>query len=186
MKLYIANATPQKFIFNYRLPGVQSLRVTVVERGQQMQVGGDMTSDEVGYILEKAAPFGLVTVTEAERLGNFSGVCYSVDRPIKEDQLRRAMMRRLSVLDGQGHEMRHAAAIGAHIATQAHLRQHQELGADILSMDTTIVEQDIRGGRHNLVNPLEESHKVLSAGQEPNAPVTTAPRGRGGKRGRAA
>ena len=177
MKLYIANATRQIMEFCYRLPERPGALRQVIPIGGQVQIPGDLRRDEVDYVVEKAAVFGLIDVADAERAGGFSGLCYSIDRPISEDRLYRAMSKRVAVLEDLGREQRKNAAIGVHDQVERQLKDHRDLGT-LQGLDMQVIEQDANGGRQR-VDGFEDRVNVVRQREGEPSP-------RGGRRKRAA
>ena len=174
MKLFIANATRQIMEFCYRLPERPGALRQVIPIGGQVQVSGDLTRAEIDYVVEKASIFGLVEIGDAERTGGFSGLCYSVDKPISEDRLFRAMTKRVAVLEDLGREQRKNAAIGVHDQVERQLKDHRDLGT-LNGLDMQVVEQDANGGRQR-VDGFEDRVNVVR--QREGDPARPRNRGR--------
>ncbi len=78
MKLYIANCSRQPHTFNYKLPEkTQSFGVTIPSGRQHMI---ENQSDIIDHIIRQHEPYGFQRCDKVDK--NFSGICYSIDKPV--------------------------------------------------------------------------------------------------------
>jgi hypothetical protein len=110
-KLFVGNATKQKYEFAYRVPEQTGLRVQPVPIGQQVQVTGDLSTVEIDAILEQHRVYGIVNVADINRSKAFAGICYSIDKPISVSKLMEAIDHNTQALVERGREMRKELAI---------------------------------------------------------------------------
>lgn len=111
MKLYISNCTQQVQDFVYRLPETSGTRTQRIDIGGQIIVSGDLNPTQIDSILDQHAKYGLVSVDEVDRTRPFIGLCFSVDKPVIMDKVRRAMEHNTTVLNDRGRQLREEAAI---------------------------------------------------------------------------
>lgn len=126
-KLFIANATQQVQQFTYWLPEMPRHFMHEVPIGSQIEVrqGKELTRPEIDYILKQHTQYGLRSATEALRDPNFSGVCYSIDKPVGLQMLYQLVDRRTQVLADQGRRSREAAAIATDQAINDTMQQNR-------------------------------------------------------------
>ena len=111
MKLYIANCTQQVQSFMYRVPETPAPRMQPIGIGQQIQISGDLSQFDIDAIVEQHSRYGLVAVDAIDRTRPFIGVCYSVDKHVPVDKIKRALEHNESVLIERGRVMRQEAAV---------------------------------------------------------------------------
>lgn len=162
MKLYIGNATRQVHAFAYWVIGGKSARTQHVPMGGQVQITGDLSAAEIDFIVKQHVPYGLVEVSEIDRTKVFTGICYSVDKPIPANRLQRLMLHNQTMLIRQGEEIRKAAAIVSTQQLEADLRE-QRIPEQLRAFEASIEEVD---------PPQQADYTPLSEGVrvEPDAP----------------
>lgn len=84
-KLFIANLSKQHQHFLYRLPEAPSTRTQDISIGAQVMLPGEMSTDDVAYVVEHHRTYGLKSVEEARRIKGFTGLVYSIDKPVNLD-----------------------------------------------------------------------------------------------------
>lgn len=146
-KLYIANATRQNYEFTYRLPEAPGAKVqTIPVGGQVIIAGGNLTTTDVDYILSQYKQYGLVS---AEEMDNgrvpFSGLAYSLERPISADRLEKAMNRNIQNLVERGKKIMEEAAISVNNSIE-HDMQEQQNDAGLSKLEMSVVEEESRVG----------------------------------------
>lgn len=115
MKLYVANVTKQHFICLYRLPETSQLCAQTIEAGGQQCLTPDFTQQEVDHILAQYDRYGIRDVSniDEKRDPPFSGICYSIGKPVSVEKLKKGMMRHDQSLDKLGKQIRQEAAVAA-------------------------------------------------------------------------
>lgn len=97
--LYIANTSKQYHQFIYRRPESQATAPPLeIPPGQQRAIGTNLTQADVDYIIRHHTKYGMVPAKEAAKTKNFVGLCYSVDKPVSEDNLEVAFDHNEAVL----------------------------------------------------------------------------------------
>lgn len=166
MKVYVANTTRQVQDFVWRSIGGRAPHRMAIDVGQQVQLPGEWQPEDIEYLEQQHRRYGLVPVGEIDRTKDFIGVCYSVDRPIPVEKIRRALASNQEVLEERGRVLRqHAAVAVAQQVQQAHP------AAGLTSLEMTI-QEEVKDGGAPAVN---EGIRVPTAGQDgaPPPPPTT-------------
>jgi hypothetical protein len=161
--LYIGNATRQFLDFYYRMPESSQSRIQKIRPGGQIKISGNLNTADVDAIVEQHKKYGLVRVSEIDRTKDFSGICYDVDRPIRVDNLRRAMDKKIAVLVDKGKEIRKLAAIANNNALEASLEESGR-PEGLRELDTSIVEEN---PGENTEGTVSEGVKVVADGSAP-------------------
>lgn len=110
-KLYIGNCTHQQHDFNYRRPEMKSVLMQTIQAGGQVPLTGDLSTHDIASIIEQHAKYGLVSVSDIDRTKPFIGLCYSIDKPISVENLRRGFMHNEAVLTQEGVKLREESAV---------------------------------------------------------------------------
>src|SRR6516164_2926384 len=98
-ELYIGNVSKQVQQFSYRSPERPGVIVQTIPIGGQIRVSPngqhiDLNPIEIDAILAQHRAYGIVDVDDIDtKQSPFSGVCYSIGKPISVDKLRRAMQK---------------------------------------------------------------------------------------------
>lgn len=111
MKMYVANCTQQEQSFVYRVPEYPAPRQQLIRIGTQVQISGDLTQTEIDAIISQHRKYGLVEASDIDRTKPFVGLCYSIDKPVRETAIRGAIAHNRDVLAKRGEETRKEAAI---------------------------------------------------------------------------
>ncbi len=141
MKMFIANCTKQVQDFIYRPVESRGNRMQRIEIGQQIQLAGDLNQSDIDAIVDHHALYGLLSVEDARKVrGRFVGMCYSIDKPVKIEDMQIVLSRNDDVLTDRGQELRKEAAV----ATSAAIQQ----GGDnsLRALETSITEVKKDGG----------------------------------------
>lgn len=134
MKMFVANCTKQARDFTYRLPDKGS-RMQRIEIGQQIQIAGDLSQPEVDSIIDHYAKYGMKSVEEARKArGTFTGLCYSLDKPVAIENMQIVLQLNDQVLTQRGQQQRKEAAV----ATSAAIMQNGDQG--LQALETSVVE----------------------------------------------
>jgi len=172
MKVFLANTTRQVQDFVWRSIEGRVPHRMQVDVGQQVQLPGEWSTQDIAYLDSQHRRYGVIPVDEIDRTKDFVGLCYSVDKPISVEKIRRALTTNQQVLEERGRELRKRAAVA--VANQV-TANHPDAGLTALEM--TIQEERKDGGTPE----VNEGIRVPTAGQAEGGPPTTARR-----RGRAA
>jgi hypothetical protein len=142
----ISNCSPIFHRFFYREPERRQRLHVEIPSGRQTQIGKRWGKAETDYVIEQLETFGAKKRTDAMEDINFRGLVYSVDRPLKEEE----------ILEAASHDMQARETISAQEAVKAGVmhdatvnprgegRNAKETGVEILELDS--INQK-RGGR---------------------------------------
>ena len=180
MKLYIGNATRQVHEFTYRVLEFPAPRSQTVPIGGQVLISGDLSSKDVDYIVDQHKKYGIVDANASSFLPGFSGICYSIDRPITTVRLARAMEKNMDQLQERGKQMRTELAVAVNSSME---RQAAETGAPApMALDMSAVEVEPSGG-YPTDKPFGEGVLVTRDAPASGSPAPGRGRGRGRGRG---
>lgn len=143
MKMYIANATKQKFDFMYRLPETTGLRVQNIPIGGQIQITGELLPIQVDAIIEQHAKYGMVSVDEVDRSKSFTGLCYSIDKPIPVSKIMTAVRLNTDVLQERGRQIRQEAAIAENNRIEQSMREN-DIPGELKALNVSVQEEKER------------------------------------------
>lgn len=145
--MYVANCTMQIQDFIYRLPENLKARQQRIEIGQQIQISGDLSTQDIEAIIQQHSPYGLIAADEVDRSrGAFIGLCYSLDKPVNMARVQSALDNNSLVLTERGHMIRQEAGLATH-------KVISDGNPGVLqSMDFEVVEQPSKDGRDIQVN----------------------------------
>lgn len=173
-KMYIGNASQQLVKFAYRTPESGGVRTQDIPIGGQIQLSGDLSTSEIDCIIDQHKKYGLISVSEVDRSKMFSGLCYSVDRPISASILQRAVAKNMDTLVERGKEIRRDAALVVNNGLEAELEE-RKLGG-LAKLEMSVVEEDspLRVGGEKIA----EGFRVTKDGDGDPAPRNGARRSR--------
>jgi len=145
MDLYIGNSTKQRQQFCYRVPEETGLRVQDIEIGTQVKISGDLSTQQIDAIIQQHRAYGLVPAAEAGKVKGFTGLCYSVGRPIQSATLELAIDANQRVLEARGKKLREEAAIAVSNGMEQTLGE-MGTGANLREVEMSAVEEEPKGG----------------------------------------
>lgn len=170
MKVFVANTTRQVQDFVWRSIGGRAPHRMRIDVGQQVQLPGEWNTEDVAYLEDQHRRYGLVPVDEIDRTRDFIGICFSVDKPISVEKIRRALTTNQQVLEERGRTLRQHAAVAVAAQVQA---DHPDAGLTALEM--TIQEERKDGGTPD----VNEGIRVPTGGQgQPPPPANRSGRRR--------
>lgn len=137
-KMYVANFTKQVHSFIYRLPGTKNARQQAIEIGQQVRLSGELTQIDVDSVIEQKAPYGFIRADEVGKMRKFVGLCYSIDKPVPMDAIRRGIEQNMKALEVVGANNRKEAALA--VASQV----EENAPGSLKALEMT-VEEDAKG-----------------------------------------
>lgn len=147
-KLFIANATRQVHDFTYRLPEIPGAKYLPIKIGTQVQIPGELSIADVDAIIDQHRKYGMINVDEIDRTRPFAGLCYSVDKPISSEKLRRIMTHNNEVLVDRGREIRKNAAVAINDQIKNQLGDE----VDLEQVEVSIVEEGDKDTGSDKVN----------------------------------
>lgn len=164
MKMYVGNATAQDHVFIYRIPEESQQRQIPIRRMSQIVLPDkNLSQMAVDSIIEQHGRYGFVSSDEAKRSRIYTGLIYSVDKPVTGVMLEFMFSMNRGVLDERGKVIRQETAIAANakITEQLEAQKAEGLDAAVVDVDMTIQEEEQRGG--GFVSQAEGA-KVVSEG----------------------
>lgn len=170
MILYIANLTQQIRVFHYRLPEKTGMHQQKINIGTQIKVAGDLSRGDIDYILAQHSKYGMVAADEVDRARKHHvTVCYSIDKPVNFEKVRKMMAHNHGVLTERGVQLRKEAAV---IANHVVGNPTPDVSLAVSKFDVDIVEDEKQNGPNTEVN----DHITVSA--SPGSRPPRANRGR--------
>lgn len=162
MKVFVANTTRQVHDFVWRSINNRSPHRMQIDVGQQVQLPGEWQPEDVEYLEAQHRRYGLIPVSEVDRSKDFVGLCYSLDKPISVEKIRRALTLNEQVLEARGRELRQRAAVA--VAEQV---QTAFPNSGLTALEMTIQEERTDGGKPE----VNEGIRVPTAGQGGQGPA---------------
>jgi hypothetical protein len=142
-KLFVANATSQDHLFNFRAPNADGkltgqLRTILIHGGQQALV-----ADEVKGVIEQIVNHyekygGMVKLSEIDRTRGIKSLIYSIDKEIPADFISGKFVENGDGLNKRNEEMREI--VTASVATSLH-----QNGLPVSSVETSVQALDDKG-----------------------------------------
>lgn len=168
MQVYIANATMQNRVANFRLPEVTKNIQLQIPRGRQVRVPKDLGTPDIESLLEQLGRYGAIKADEINsRRSHAAMIPYliSIDKPVKATDIDRVMKHNKGALIIRGAETRKMAAIAsAQVMSEA-------APETLANFETVLIEEKSGGMPHaDGEKPIAEALRVAgdAAGQEDN------------------
>jgi hypothetical protein len=139
--LFIANTSSKHNEFVFRLPGISQLRRLDIPAGRQLEVLKNVQKDEIDYVVNQHIAYGLIHVSEISKICKFSGMIYSIDKPVPSNAMNQVMEINADILIEQGHELRKVAAV----ATNATIEDMLENKLNLKELEVVEIEQEDTG-----------------------------------------
>lgn len=160
MKLYIANVTAQVQDFIYRVPETTSNRSQRIDIYSQQMLSGDLSASEIAAIVKQHAVYGLIPVDEIDRTKPFIGLCYSVDKPVAIEKIRRAIVHNKGVLEERGRDLRKEAAVVVNNHIEQQFEDPRSGGAAAALRAVELSVQEETSGTIDEHAPISEGTRV--------------------------
>ncbi|HEY7418117.1 MAG TPA: hypothetical protein VH593_23260 [Ktedonobacteraceae bacterium] len=167
-ELYIGNVSKQIFQFAYRALERPGVVVQTIPIGGQIRVSPngsriDLTTPEIDHIIDQHRIYGMLPVDEIDSSKDpFSGLCYSIGKPITAEKLWKAMKKKEEALNKFGQQMRQEAALAVNA-------QIEEQVGPLRQLEMSFAEEEPRGGYADDMNHLAEGIRVTREGGFPTA-----------------
>lgn len=168
-KLWIANATSQVQQFTYWLPEMSRSFVQEVPIGSQTLIAGkDLPQGAIDGILKQHEVYGLTSANQAFRQRKFSGVVYSIDKPVRLDVLQELVQHHRGVLTERGKQLRQEAAIATDDYIQNQMMDQQMPGRlQELEMLVEETERDPQDTSPEIAEGMRVNHREAAAADPP-------------------
>ncbi len=145
-ELYIGNVSKQIFQFSYRSPERPGVIVQTIPIGGQIRVSPngqhvDLSTPEIDSILAQHRTYGLVAIEDVDSVQSpFSGLCYSIGKPMTPEKLRRAMQKKEDALKLYGQKLRQEAALAVNSQIE------EQIGTPLRQLEMSFQEEEPKGG----------------------------------------
>lgn len=107
MKLFIANCSHQPHLFNYKLPEKAQPFGVTIRAGAQHEI--ENQSDIIHHIIKQHEPYGFQPCHKVDK--NFSGICYSIDKPVTVGRIEENAEQKVENLDNLSQGILEANAV---------------------------------------------------------------------------
>lgn len=108
-RLFVANLSKQYHEFHYSRLEKKNTVITIPV-GQQRQIGGDLSPEDVALIVGHHARYGLVSVNEIKNRREFTGLCYRIGDPVAIETFYESYEKNDEALDERSADIRQEAA----------------------------------------------------------------------------
>jgi|SRR5215472_6154226 len=159
-ELFIGNISKQIQQFCYRIPERQGVIVQTIPIGGQIQVSPngrdkDLSVELIDRIIGQHLAFGIVPAEEVSSKSHpFSGICYSIGKPITPDKLHEAMIEKETAIDEFGRQIRQEAAVAVN-------SQIEQTGVPLNKLEMSFEEEEPRGGYVDGLTHVAEGVRVM-------------------------
>lgn len=161
MKMFVGNATHHIINFIYRVPGQPKARTLVIPIGAQVRLPDELDGPAVDSIIAHHSKYGMVSANEIASVKQFSGTCFSLEKPIPAMKIEELMFFNRDELVQLGKEIREeACVVGHNIAEEAMdnvVTEHGVPPVPLRKMQVEILEE--RPDSRN-ENPVAEGYRV--------------------------
>jgi hypothetical protein len=162
--LYIGNVSKQIQMFAYRVPERSGIITQVIPIGGQIRVSpngttADISMLEIDAVIEQHKMYGLVSINELDSKGSpFSGLVYSIGKPISAEKLHRAMRKKDEEMKKFGQKIRQEAALAVNSQIE------EQIGAPLRTLEMSFQEEEPRGGYAEDLDHAAEGVRVTREG----------------------
>lgn len=112
-RVFVANATFQNQIVQYRkMKGAQLVNVPI-GYGQQVALPEELTGMEMAFIEQQLRPYGLKSVGELKNVNEYVGLIFSVGTPVPVGKFNEIFANNKEYLKARGKNLRKEAAVAA-------------------------------------------------------------------------
>lgn len=159
-ELYIGNVSKQICQFAYRALEKSGVVIQPIPIGGQVRIAPNgskvnLTTPEIDYIIGQHRKYGIASVDELDKNRSpFSGLCYSIDKPISAEKLRRAMQKQEEALNELGSQMRKEAALAVNSQIEG------QIGRPLRQLEMSFEEVEPQGGYANDIDHVSEGVRV--------------------------
>jgi len=173
MKLHVANCTHQTHFFNYKLPERTQPHGVMIKPGKQELI--ENTPEAIKYIIDQHAGYGFMDVKDIGP--NFSGICYSIDKPVTTSQIMDGHEQNQENLENVSQEILENTA-GAFAKNLENTMRQAGSEDPVGDVEMKITGEAINKDQKN----APKLDKKIVATQDPSKAQKPAAGGRGGKK----
>lgn len=179
MRLYIGNPTKQLQDFCYRTKQSTGMRMQTIHIGTQIAVSGNLTAEDIDFIIEQHERYGMCRADETDHNKEYTGLIYSIDKPITSAKLTLVIEHNIETLVERGKEIRKEAAIAVATGIENNIRDAtNDVGFRLRAFETSVTEVEPPGGFRDDGDHLNEGYDVDLTRQSPRTPTRGKRRGR--------
>jgi hypothetical protein len=159
-ELYIGNVSKQIFQFTYRSPERPGVICQTIPIGGQIRISPngvhvDLSTPEIEAIISQHVTYGIVAIEDVDNTQSpFSGICYSIGKPISVEKLRKAMVKKEEALKAYGKKMRQEAALAVNSQIE------EQIGAPLRQLEMSFQEEEPKTGYADELDHLAEGVRV--------------------------
>ena len=154
MKLFIANCSMQKHKFNYRVPEKIQQFTRDIFPGNQVCI--EESPEIIQYIIEQHEIYGLQQSSRVD--GKFSGICYSVDKPVSHGHITNGHEQKKENMDDMSQQILEASAATINSTINNEVLKTGETPRDGLELE--IVGEAVNQEQENAPASLKKTVKV--------------------------
>lgn len=126
MKLFIANCSSQPHMFNYKLPEKHQPFGVKIRAGSQHML--ENNADVINHIIKQHEPYGFQSCDKVDK--NFSGICYSIDKPVTVGRIEENHEQKVENLDDMSQQILEANAVSLNNTVDSVVIQNGEKPKD--------------------------------------------------------
>jgi hypothetical protein len=159
-ELFVGNVSKQIQMFAYRVPERTGIITQTIPIGGQIRVSpngiiSDLSTVEIDSILSQHKIYGLTSINELDdKASPFSGLVYSIGKPISAEKLQRAMRRKDEELKKFGQRIRQEAALAVNSQIE------EQIGAPLRNLEMSFAEEEPKGGYAEDLDHIAEGVRV--------------------------
>jgi hypothetical protein len=145
-ELFVGNVTKQIQMFAYRLPERTGIITQTIPIGGQIRISPngvltDLSTMEIDAIISQYRNYGMLAVEDLDSKATvFSGLVYSIGKPISADKLYKGMKRKEELLRAQGQRLRQEAALAVNSQIE------EQIGRPLRELEMSVTEEEPKGG----------------------------------------
>ena len=169
-ELYIGNVSKQIQTFCYRSPERPGVIAQTIPIGGQIRISPDgrhvdLAPPDIDAILDQHRAYGIVDINDIDsKQSPFSGLCYSIGKPLTPERLRKAMFKKEEALKAFGQKLRQEAALATN------LQMEEASGGRLRELEMSFEEQEPGGGYADNADHSSEGILVTKSAQ-PGTPT---------------
>jgi hypothetical protein len=157
MKLFVANISKKRHVFQFQLPERSQLTSQAIGPLSQIQVGGDMSMEEIQAIIDQRSQYGFKEWREARRSRKYEDLCYGIGSPVPIETFYTSMETNDAAVNEQSETIHEQAAVAMVDKLET------QLGKPIKRLEVENIE-DKKIGQPGISKGVE----VVKPGVQPN------------------
>ncbi|WP_353613956.1 hypothetical protein [Mangrovibacter phragmitis] len=154
MKLFVANCSVQKRKFSYKIPEDNQHYFQDILPGHQICI--EDSPEVVNHIVWQHEIYGLQESTKVD--SNFSGICYSIDKPVSHSQIKHGHEQKKENMDDMSQKILEASAVTINNTISNEVLKTGEKPRD--GLDLEIVGEAVNQEQENAPSTTKKVVKV--------------------------